>query len=103
MSAGRPISEEDLHAYVDGVLDAGRQAEIDEYLGRHPEVAARVAGYVRQRQDLRTALRPIADEPVPPDLSLLRLFETRRQRPNLPRWGSIAAGLALLIIGGAGG
>jgi len=39
---GRPITEDDLHAYVDGVLDIARNAEVAVYLDTHPDVARRV-------------------------------------------------------------
>jgi anti-sigma factor RsiW len=36
----RPIAEEELHAYVDGQLDADRRSAVQRYLQDHPEVAA---------------------------------------------------------------
>lgn len=44
MSASRPISEDDLQAYVDQVLDAARHAEIRDYLRLHPDTARRIEG-----------------------------------------------------------
>jgi anti-sigma factor RsiW len=38
----RPISDDDLHAFVDGLLDSERQEEVQGYLAERPEVAARV-------------------------------------------------------------
>ncbi|WP_198082843.1 anti-sigma factor [Variovorax sp. E3] len=38
---GRPILEEDLHAYVDDALDAPRRREVRDYLDHHPEARAR--------------------------------------------------------------
>ena len=102
MTPGRPISEDDLHAYVDGVLDPARKGELEAYLDRSPEVAGRVASYARQRQDLRAALAPIAAEPVPPQLNLARLAE-RRPRGAWPQWQSAAAAVLLLVLGGSGG
>ena len=31
-SAQRPIIEDELHAYVDGMLEPGRRAEVERYL-----------------------------------------------------------------------
>jgi anti-sigma factor RsiW len=97
----RPITEDDLHAYVDAALDPTRRTEIDVYLDAHPDVAVRVQGYVRQRADLRAALRPIAEEPVPPELNLARMVEMRR-RTTVGWWRAMAAVL-LLCLGAAGG
>ena len=37
-----PITEDDLHAYVDDQLDATRRIEVEEHLAHNPEAAARV-------------------------------------------------------------
>jgi anti-sigma factor RsiW len=38
-----PVTEEELHAYVDGELPADRGAAVAQWLDAHPEDAARVA------------------------------------------------------------
>ena len=97
----RPITEDDLHAYVDGVLESERRAEVTAYLDGHPDVAKRIAGFADQRKLLRKALAPIADEPLPPQLNLSRIIESRQQR-RLP-WGWAVAAMLMLSIGGLGG
>ena len=62
--SNRPITEDDLHAYVDRVLEPERWAEIATYLDAHPDVAKRVAAFSDQRELLRTALAPTAEEPL---------------------------------------
>lgn len=98
-----PITEDDLHGYVDQVLAPERRAEVEAYLAEHPEVAGRVAGYAAQRDGLREALGPIAQEPVPPELSLGRMIEARRPSAWHRPWQAIAAAVLLLAIGGTGG
>ncbi|MCR0983793.1 anti-sigma factor family protein [Roseomonas populi] len=98
----RPITEDDLHALVDGLLDSSRQAEVDAYLAEQPAVAARVDAYRRQRAALREALAPVAAEPVPPELNLARLIEARR-RPGRVPWQMAAAVVLALGLGGSGG
>ncbi|MDB5568587.1 MAG: putative transrane anti-sigma factor, partial [Tardiphaga sp.] len=51
--SGRPITEEDLHGYVDRVLPPDREAEVSAYIEAHPDVATRIAGYAQQRTMLR--------------------------------------------------
>jgi anti-sigma factor RsiW len=97
----RPITEDDLHAYVDRVLEPERQAEVAAYLGDHPDVAKRVAAFTDQRDLLRAALAPIAEEPLPPELNLSRIIEQRARRPSVVRWAMAA--MLLLSIGGLSG
>ncbi|QBR70602.1 hypothetical protein CU048_04195 [Beijerinckiaceae bacterium] len=106
MIASRPISEDNLHAYVDKLLDRGRHAEVEAYLEQHPDVARRVQGFISQREMLRSAFLPIGQEPVPPELSLRRLIEAKRRPPaNAWRssWRSAVAASVLLAAGGAAG
>jgi anti-sigma factor RsiW len=97
----RPITEDDLHAYVDHALAAERRTEVASYLDDHPDVAGRVAAFAAQREQLRGALASIANEPLPAELNLSHIIESRRRRPARA-WRAIAA-LLLLGIGGFGG
>jgi anti-sigma factor RsiW len=97
----RPISEDDLHAFVDRSLDPDREAVVRRYLDAHPDAARRVSDYASQRQALRQALAPIAEEPIPSRLNLDRLLAERR-KPQRRSW-PIAAACAFLAVGTAGG
>jgi anti-sigma factor RsiW len=97
----RPITEDDLHAFVDQALAPERLGEVVSYLNDHPDAAERVAAFASQREQLRGALASIADEPVPAELNLSHIIERRKRRP-LRAWRAIAA-LLLVSIGGLGG
>ncbi|UGY12720.1 anti-sigma factor family protein [Bradyrhizobium septentrionale] len=99
--SNRPITEDDLHAYVDRALEPEREAEVGAYLEKHPDVARRIEAYSGERNLLRSALLPIAEEPLPPQLNLARMIESPRRRPASWRW-AIAA-MLMLSIGGLGG
>ena len=47
------ISEEQLHAYVDGQIAGGECAAVERWLESHPEDAARVAAWRAQAEALR--------------------------------------------------
>ena len=98
---GRPIAEEELHAYVDGQLDADRQPAVLRYLQDHPDVARQVAAWKAQRDALRAAFASVAEEPIPPRLGLERLVQARLGR-RLP-WRAAAAVMLAFGLGGAGG
>src|SRR5688572_15396201 len=91
MSAA-PVSEADLHAYVDAVLPPARAAEVEAYLTQHPEDGARVAAYREQIQALRRDFNAALEEPVPD-----RLRNAGRAR-QLTRYTAAAA--VLLVVGG---
>jgi anti-sigma factor RsiW len=99
--SNRPVTEDDLHAYVDHALESERRAEVAAVLESHPDVARRVGAFSVQRDVLRAALAPIAAEPLPPQLDLSRMI-VRRRRRTMPAWWAVAA-LLLMSVGGFGG
>jgi anti-sigma factor RsiW len=99
---GTPISEEELHAFVDGRLVQDRQPHVLRYLQDHADVALRVAAFRAQREALRAALGPVAAEPVPPRLDLQLLIQQRLAQRRFP-WRAAAAVLLAFVLGGAGG
>jgi anti-sigma factor RsiW len=52
MMNSRPTTEEELHAYVDEVLDTARRKEVEAYVAAHPDVAPSVAGKKSNKHDL---------------------------------------------------
>lgn len=91
-----PVTEADLHAYVDGLLSEPRRAEIEAYLAFRPAEAERLNVYRAQNEALRALFNPVLDEPVPHRLS---------SRPRNWRWHvqRYAAGIAIAVAGGAAG
>lgn len=101
---GRPVAEDELHAYVDELLEPARRAEIEQYLRAHPDLLERVRAYAAQRSDLRAAFAPLAEEPIPASLDLWSLVEARltRPRPRFAGW-KVAAAILVAAVGGATG
>lgn len=91
-----PVTEADLHAYVDGFLSESRRAEIAAYLASRPEELERIHAYREQNEVLRALFSPILDEPVPPRLTSGMVDWTARVGPY-------AAGLLIALAGMAGG
>jgi len=65
----KPVSDDELHAYVDGELATERAAEIEAWLAAHPDAAERVQTYRQQNQTMRALFDPVLDEPVPASLT----------------------------------
>lgn len=105
----RFVSEDDLHAYVDGYLPAEKRAEIERYLAVHPEQVELVSAYREQNQALKVCFAPILDEALPH--AFARWSANFQKEPDQPRGfflplhslQRIAAGLFLLVIGGLAG
>jgi anti-sigma factor RsiW len=58
-----PVTELDLHAYVDDQLEPARRVEVAEWLGEHPAEAARIMADTALREQLKLAMS--LDEAVP--------------------------------------
>jgi anti-sigma factor RsiW len=98
----RPISEDDLQAFVDNALDGERRSEVSEYLLSNADAALRVASYQNHASAMRQAFDPIAKEPVPSRLNLANIAASRRSaRPDYLRMA--AAAVVLLAAGTTSG
>ena len=99
-----PMTEADLHAFVDGLLDDARRQAVQDHLDRHPQAAREVHDLRAQRQALRGLFAGVADEAIPERLNLRRIAVERAQPARrAPVW-RIAAALALTTgLGAAGG
>lgn len=104
-----PISEDELHAYVDAALPEDRRAAVAAYLATRPEENERVRAYQAQKQALQALFKPLLDEPLPEPLRALasppRAKAGLAPGGFLARWSlqRIAAGLAIGVISGVGG
>jgi anti-sigma factor RsiW len=97
-----PITEADLHAYVDGLLPLARQAEIEAWLAARPEEAARIAAYRSQNLALRQLFDPVLDEAVPPAIRLPLPLPLHRPWWNGPA-RRYAAAVLIALLGGVAG
>ena len=94
-----PITEGELHAYVDGELPPDRRAAVEAWLAAHAEDAAQVAAWRAQADAIRARYGAVASEPVPARFDLDRLARGER------KWTRLAAAAAVLalFVGAAGG
>src|SRR5262249_30954477 len=91
-----PVTEDELHAYVDDELPPDRRPAVEAWLAAHPEDAARVSAGRARAEAIRARYDTLAREPVPTRLALARLRRMER------RWtrAAAAAVLAALVVGG---
>jgi anti-sigma factor RsiW len=94
-----PVTEDELHVYVDGELPPDRLGAVEAWLASHPEDATRIAAWRSQADAIRARYSALVKEPVPERLALDRI--TRRGR----FWTAIAAAasVAAFAVGGVTG
>jgi anti-sigma factor RsiW len=88
----RQYTQDDLNAYVDGLLAPSERAGVEAWLESHPDSAELLRHYAAQNAALRALYGGVMDEPVPERLSNVRgrVFN-----------GTRAAAAAALLLGGA--
>jgi anti-sigma factor RsiW len=93
------VTEDELHAYIDGELPAERRGDVEAWLATHPDDAARVQAWRAMAEALHARYDSIADEAVPKRLEVERVARQPR------KWmvGAIAAALMAFIAGGGVG
>lgn len=74
-----PVTEEEIHAYIDGQLDSRRHAAVERWLAANPDVAARVMADKALAGLIRGGLTAQTQPPLP------RRQETERQARRLGR------------------
>ncbi|HKO70519.1 MAG TPA: anti-sigma factor [Bradyrhizobium sp.] len=91
-----PVTEDELHAYVDNELPAERRADVEAWLASRPDDAERVRSWLAMADALHARYDTVADEPVPRRLEIERLV----RQPRKWFYGAVAATLAAFIAGG---
>src|SRR3954469_13465959 len=91
-----PVTEDELHAYVDSELPAERRADVEAWLASHPGDAERVRSWLAMAGGVHARYDAVADEPVPQRLDVERLV----RQPRKWFYGAVAATLAAFIAGG---
>jgi anti-sigma factor RsiW len=94
-----PVTEDELHAYIDNELPAERRGDVEAWLATHPDDAERVHSWRAMAEMLHARYDSIADEAVPKRLEIERLA----QQPRKWMVGAVAATLLAFVAGGGVG
>ena len=94
-----PVTQDELHAFVDGELPADRQDAVEAWLASHPDDAARVATWRAQADLIRARFAGVADDELPMRFDVDRLRRADRRW----RWAVAAAVIAAFCLGGVSG
>jgi anti-sigma factor RsiW len=94
-----PVTEDELHAYVDNELPAERRSDVEAWLSAHPDDAARVQSWRTMAEALHARYDRVLDEAVPKRLEIERLV----RQPRHWFYGAAAAALVAFVAGGGVG
>src|ERR1700755_1975516 len=94
-----PVTEDELHAYVDNELPAERRADVEAWLTAQRDYAERVRSWLSMADALHARYDSVADEAVPKRLEIERLV----RQPRKWIYGAVAATLVAFIVGGGVG
>jgi anti-sigma factor RsiW len=102
-----PVTQDEIHAYVDGTLSEARRADVERELERNPELAARANDFFALNTLLHERYDRVLDEPLPARLRIAEAPPAQVQshgRPaaNWPRYAGLAATLVLGVAIGWG-
>lgn len=107
MSEMQGPSETELHAYLDGELDAPGCAELETWLETHPEDAERLEGWRRDREAMAALHQDLLSEAVPERMqaAVRQTPETQEtpQKQGSGSWMRAAASVVLLVAGAVAG
>ena len=96
-----PVTEDELHAFVDDELPTERRADVEAWLATHPDDAERVRSWRSMADLLHARYDAVVEEPVPQRLELERLTRQSQARPWI--YGAVAAALVAFLAGGSVG
>src|SRR5262249_10017102 len=87
-----PVTEDELHAYVDGEIPADRRGAVEAWLAPDPQDARRVAQWRAQADAIRARYSTVALEPVSARFDLDALARNARS------WRAIAAAAVVMAF-----
>lgn len=93
------VTEQDLHAYIDGQLDLRRLSEVELYLGNNPSDLRMVHEYRQINRLLQQQQKQALRQPVPENLTKIKAKTTPAYRAWLIKPMRVAATVAWLAIG----
>jgi anti-sigma factor RsiW len=94
-----PVTEDELHAYIDNELPAERRGDVEAWLAAHADDAGRVQSWRAMAEMLHARYDSVADEAVPKRLEIERLA----RQPRKWMFGAVAATLLAFVAGGGVG
>jgi anti-sigma factor RsiW len=102
MTGRPPVSEEELHAYVDNLLDEADRRRVEAFLVENPEAAEMIADWQSQNDGLRSAFAGY-EKSTSADLQLISLKQSQAKGQRRGRLSLVAASMVIFALGALGG
>lgn len=101
----RAVTEDELHAYVDGELPDDRKQAVGAWLAANPDAATQVAAWRAQADSIRARYGAVVNEALPDRLQLDRVIRLGTEaRWTMRSFAAMAATvLVAFVIGGGTG
>lgn len=101
-SAARPVTDDELHALIDGRLPPAEREPLEQRVRQQPEAAERLRRWRAQRDLLRSLHAEVLQEPLPPAMrdALTRSATSRQAAQTWWRLGGMAASVLLAFTAG---
>ena len=98
------LTDEDLHAFIDGELDDARATQIAIAIAGSPEMCERVERFIADKDLIARVYGPLIDQPLPAALLKAATPELLRLPPRspmrfVPAAMALAAALVVAVIG----
>jgi anti-sigma factor RsiW len=94
-----PVTQGELHAYVDGELPPDRRIAVEAWLAGHPDDAVRVADWRAQADAIRARYGALVSEPLPARFDVSNLTRSARSWRGIAAAAVIVAFLAGGVVG----
>ena len=96
MNRRRQIDDNDLHALLDGALEAERASAVAAEIAADPTLANRFAGFQSDKAMMKALYGPVAEQPIPDHW--LAMTVATKPKPKIS-WRMAAAIAAVLVLG----
>jgi len=94
-----PVTQDEIHAYVDGTLSEARRADVERELERNPELAARASDFFALNNLLHDRYDRVLNEPLPARLRVAAPAAEGRAERAAANWTRFAGLAASLVLG----
>ena len=96
--SGKPITDQDLHAYVDNALNLVRRSEVEKFLSKNPMINNELKEYKLFNKAFKHLYDPVLEEKIPQRLLQVDQPQAKRRRIGLAQAASLFIAITTGIV-----